>query len=105
MVKKHKSGCCVCGKELVYGGKSKNMVCFYCGKTSSTNVACSNEHYVCDNCHASSANDIIGTVCISTSLTDPLELAVSIMNHPQVKMHGPRTSFSNTRSVIGIILQ
>ena len=89
----YKSGCCICGKDLIYKGKSENLTCFYCGKQSIANVICIDGHYVCDNCHLSSANDLIETLCISTSLKNPLDLAESAMNHPAVKMHGPEHHF------------
>jgi len=89
----YKSGCCVCGKDLIYKNESENMSCFYCGKQSYANVTCLDGHYVCDNCHASSANDLIENFCINTLLENPLDLAESIMNHPNIKMHGPEHHF------------
>lgn len=89
----YKSGCCVCGKDLVYKTESERLTCFYCGKQFFSNVTCIEGHYVCDNCHAASPNDLIETLCISTLSERPLDLAISIMNHPEVKMHGPEHHF------------
>lgn len=89
----YKNGCCICGKELIYKSESGNLTCFYCGKQSFANVTCIEGHYVCDDCHVSSANNLIETLCISTSLKNPLDLARSLMNHPKVKMHGPEHHF------------
>ena len=93
MKNNHKSGCFICGKDLVYKDKSEQLTCFYCGKQFSANVTCSEGHYVCDSCHAASANDLIETLCISTTCENPLELAESIMVHPEFKMHGPEHHF------------
>ena len=89
----NKNGCIICGKNLAYKDESEMLTCFYCGKQFAANVTCEDGHYVCDSCHASSANDLIETLCISTQLKSPLELAESIMSHPEVKMHGPEHHF------------
>jgi hypothetical protein len=87
-----KSGCVVCGEELVYG-KNEKMECFYCKKVFDSNVKCKDGHYVCDKCHSMPANDLIETYCISSQLEDPLELALILMRNQQVKMHGPEHHF------------
>ena len=89
----HKSGCCICGNELVYGKNDEQLICFYCGQTFDANVSCKDGHYVCDPCHSSSANDIIERFCIKSGSADPIELALSLMRHPAVKMHGPEHHF------------
>lgn len=77
----------------MYESESRNLTCFYCKHPVSSNVTCIEGHFVCDNCHVSSANDLIETFCISTFSNNPLELAVSLMNHPNIKMHGPEHHF------------
>jgi hypothetical protein len=93
MKNNYKNECCICGKKLIYKSQSEKLTCFYCGEHFFGDVTCVDGHYVCDICHASSANDLIETLCISTSLENPLDLANSIMNHPEVKMHGPEHHF------------
>jgi hypothetical protein len=87
-----RSGCVVCGQELVYG-KTEKMECFYCHKLFDSNTKCKKGHYVCDKCHSMSANDLIETHCIASKLEDPLELALILMRNPQIKMHGPEHHF------------
>jgi hypothetical protein len=67
--------------------------CIYCGDSYETNVSCEDGHYVCDVCHSSGANDIIEQFCIKTDSKDPLAMALTLMKHPRVKMHGPEHHF------------
>jgi hypothetical protein len=41
-----RSGCVVCGEELVYGQIEK-LECFYCHKILYSNVKCGKGHFVC----------------------------------------------------------
>ena len=90
----YKTGCLVCGKQLVYiESATADLACFNCGVTSRTNAACIDGHYICDSCHSASALDLIEKYCISTSSTDPIAQAFLLMNNPAVKMHGPEHHF------------
>ena len=89
----HKTGCLVCGKQLVYIESASSAACSYCGALSQTNAACTDGHYVCDSCHGASAKDLIEKYCINTSSTDPIAQAFLLMNNPAVKMHGPEHHF------------
>jgi hypothetical protein len=86
------SGCLVCGLELVYG-KNEKLECFYCHRVFLSNTKCQKGHYVCDECHSMPGNDLIETYCIATKLKDPLELALTLMRDPRMKMHGPEHHF------------
>lgn len=88
-----KDGCIVCGKELEYSQEIVNKNCFDCGQTMESNVCCPDGHFICDSCHSSSANDLIENFCINTSLTDPVEIALIVMRHKQIMMHGPEHHF------------
>ena len=89
----HKTGCLVCGGELVYHGTSESRECFYCKQSYESNSTCAAGHYVCDSCHSLSATELIRQFCSSSRLTDPLQIAVILMQHPAVKMHGPEHHF------------
>ncbi len=88
----HKTGCLICGEALMYGGPLVRR-CFYCSGETETTVACVKGHYVCDGCHSGSANDLIQRFCSAADSTSPLEMAVTLMRSPQVKMHGPEHHF------------
>ena len=69
-----RSGCVVCGEELVYGQNEK-LECFYCHKILDSNVKCRKGHFVCDKCHSMPGNDLIENFCNTSKIADPLELA------------------------------
>jgi hypothetical protein len=85
----YSEGCILCGKELVYTKENTVKDCVYCGKKVETNVRCPDGHFVCDSCHSTSAFDLIENFCNHTDLTDPMQIAVMLMKHQHIKMHGP----------------
>lgn len=89
----HKNDCSVCGKELVYLDEDENTECFYCKDPYTSNVRCEAGHYVCDRCHSLAGNDLVEQYCIRSSSREPLKMALDLMKHPQIKMHGPEHHF------------
>jgi hypothetical protein len=90
---KYQSGCLLCGQEMVYLAQTQSQTCVYCGQTFESNARCAQGHFVCDTCHGAEANDLIEQYCLQTALTDPVEMAVNLMSHPSVAMHGPEHHF------------
>lgn len=89
----HRSGCLVCGKDLVYEGTARPLRCVYCNREFRSNVACEEGHYVCDGCHSAPANQVIRQFCIESDSRDPVRMAITLMRHPSVRMHGPEHHF------------
>lgn len=89
----HQSGCLVCGKDLQYLPEPVDAACVYCGEVHRTDVLCKDGHYVCDRCHRAPAEEIIAAFCTTTMERDPLVIARTLMNAPQVRMHGPEHHF------------
>ncbi len=89
----HKNDCLICGKPLTYLGESRSAECVYCKKTYMTDALCEAGHYVCDACHSAGADDLIEGFCLTSEMTDPVEMACLLMKSPQVKMHGPEHHF------------
>lgn len=88
-----KSGCALCGKELHYFEKPEEVGCIFCEGIFDAQVACADGHYVCDACHSASANELIERFTVAGSSKDPMEMALTLMKSPQVKMHGPEHHF------------
>lgn len=86
---RHRSGCMVCGAELVYSGTDREDACHYCGRVISTSTRCVNGHFVCNFCHSADSLEIIKTVCLHGRETDPVELMRTIRSHRQFPLHGP----------------
>jgi 7,8-dihydro-6-hydroxymethylpterin dimethyltransferase len=84
-----KSGCMVCGAELIYFETDRNNSCHYCGKDVPTNSQCANGHFVCDVCHRVDAVEIIKQVCLYSHETDSIVLMQTIRSHPDFRIHGP----------------
>ena len=89
----HKAGCLVCGRELEYIQGTEEVECNYCKRTFSSNVKCRDGHYICDQCHGKDALGIIEEYCLNSTSKDPIGMAVELMEHPAVKMHGPEHHF------------
>ncbi len=85
----HRSGCTVCGAELVYSETNREYSCYYCGQTVQANARCANGHFVCDHCHSADAVEIIKNVCIHSMQTDLVILMQTIRSHPHFRIHGP----------------
>jgi hypothetical protein len=88
-----KTGCLICGKDLTYTKEDQSFECLYCRESFESNVSCEDGHYVCDRCHSIGANDLIEQFCISSDLKDPIAMAITLMKHPIIKMHGPEHHF------------
>ena len=107
----HKSGCLLCGKEIVYRKKTTRLKCIYCEKTTTSSTQCINGHFICDRCHSLSAMDIIEKYCNETKMLEPLEMAQFLMRNKVISMHGPEhhylvpavliSSFLNARGMPG----
>jgi len=89
----HKSGCLICGKDLVYLTSTEILNCSYCGESFQADVHCTDSHYVCDKCHSLTALDLIEQFTVNSRGEDPIELAIALMRHPGVRMHGPEHHF------------
>ncbi len=93
MTPDHKHGCLVCGKDLNYLPEPVTAECSFCGDSFSTETICPDGHFVCDRCHRAPAEEIIGRYCGTTTELDPIEIARTLMNAPQVAVHGPEHHF------------
>jgi hypothetical protein len=93
MTGERRTGCLVCGKELQYLPEQKPATCYYCRQQRTTDILCRDGHFVCDRCHRATAEEIIGKYCGATTELDPVAIARTLMDTPQVTMHGPEHHF------------
>lgn len=89
----NKNNCFICGHDLLYRTDSVSMTCHFCKEEFVSNTSCTQNHFICDACHAAGAKDIITKYCLASTSTDALEMANELMKHPAVKMHGPEHHF------------
>lgn len=88
-----RSGCVLCGKELRYTDEPREMQCVFCHGAFATQAKCVDDHFVCDACHAAPANELIERFTAGSDSKNPLDIAITLMKSPQVKMHGPEHHF------------
>ncbi|WP_342305097.1 DUF5714 domain-containing protein [Methanolobus sp. ZRKC5] len=81
--------CLVCEAEVEYLSQTINCTCHYCGIEEESYIQCKNGHYICNECHSQNALKVIENACLKTEVTDPLEIAEKLMEHPSFHMHGP----------------
>ncbi|HEX9307884.1 MAG TPA: DUF5714 domain-containing protein, partial [Anaeromyxobacter sp.] len=93
MIHDHATGCLVCGAGLVYLAASEAMTCALCGGTRPSAARCTAGHFACDACHSAPAKDVIERACAAAEDVDPIALALRLMRHPSVKLHGPEHHF------------
>lgn len=85
---KQSDECLICGAPLEYLDQPVEMECAICHKKYVNNVHCKNGHYVCDECHTSGVDAIVG-LCLEEKSTDPVEILEKMMSFPTCHMHGP----------------
>jgi hypothetical protein len=83
------NSCSVCGEPLLYKKEAHLHKCYHCGSETKTNVFCTNNHFVCDECSRRDVYEIIINECIKYTGTAPFELAGKILNSPKLWIHGP----------------
>ena len=82
-------GCIICGSRLEYLTDSIEQTCEICGKRFSSNIRCSNGHYICDECHRGDVLDHMERILTESDEKNPVRLAAQIFQLPTLKMHGP----------------
>lgn len=83
-----KEECLICGAPLTYFEYDMEMECALCHKKESSNTACEKGHYVCDECHSSGVDAIVGS-CLSDDSKNPIIILQKLMALPFCHMHGP----------------
>lgn len=89
-VESEKTGCLICGSELVYSNEGGSLkTCSICGKSYEAEASCINGHYICDECHRGNILGIIEQQLNESTEVNPLKLIEHIFENPELKMHGP----------------
>ncbi len=83
-----KDECLICGAPLIYSEDDREMECAVCHKKENSKTICKNGHYVCNECHTSGIDLIIGA-CLAEESKNPIEIIRKLMDLPFCHMHGP----------------
>lgn len=84
-----KYSCLLCGSPLVDSAEIQPRTCALCRGMFESDLACRQGHFVCEGCCSAPADELIEKVCINSTSTRPLELAVTLLNVLSVPMQGP----------------
>jgi len=90
--------CIVCGKRL--SSPSGEAACSFCGKREKADYVCPDGHYVCEACRLASAEDLITKTCEATKETDPMQIALLLMKHPAIPIHGSENHLVTAYSLL-----
>jgi len=80
--------CLICGAPLEYLDSDELMECSICHRKEQSKTRCVKGHYVCNECHTSGLDAIIG-FCMSEDSKNPIEIIQKMMAMPFCHMHGP----------------
>ena len=90
--------CIVCGKRLFSrGGETE---CSFCGKREKADYVCPDGHYVCEACRLASAEDLVKKTCDAAKQNDPMEIALLLMKHPAIPIHGSENHLVTAYSLL-----
>ena len=90
--------CIVCGKPLF--SPTGEAACSYCGKKEGADYICPNGHYVCEACRLASAEDVVRKTCEASKETDPMQIALLLMKHPAIPLHGSENHLVTAYSLL-----
>jgi hypothetical protein len=90
--------CIVCGKRLF--SPPGEAVCSFCGKREKADYVCAEGHYVCEACRLASAQDLVWKTCEASNETDPVRIALLLMKHPAVPLHGSENHLVTAYSLL-----
>lgn len=84
----HAQNCVICGKPLQYFTEEIMLECRICHKLKPANAACTNGHFVCDECHAGGGAEILDFL-MNSKEKDPIVLYLQVCALRSVHLHGP----------------
>ena len=80
--------CLICHAPLEYLPSDVPMECALCGRKELSKTRCIQGHYVCNDCHTSGMDAVIG-LCLKETSGNPIEILEHMMALPFCHMHGP----------------
>jgi len=90
--------CIVCGKPLY--SPPGEAACSFCGNREKADYVCPDGHYVCEACRLASAQDLVMRTCEASNETDPMQIALLLMKHPAIPLHGSENHLVTAYSLL-----
>ena len=82
------NNCLICGKPLIYSGKTVMRRCAVCGEEKPSDAVCEDGHFVCDECHNKDGAAVCARL-LNIDEKDPIKIFLDVVKLPSVHMHGP----------------
>ena len=82
------NNCLICGKPLIYSGKTVMRRCAVCGEEKPSDAVCEDGHFVCDECHNKDGAAVRARL-LNIDEKDPIKIFLDVVKLPSVHMHGP----------------
>jgi hypothetical protein len=79
--------CPICEEKMFIS--QSEVSCIYCGTKAKNDYVCNKAHYICEKCRVANPKELIVNTCKFSKEKDPLKLAILLMKHPSIPMHGP----------------
>jgi len=93
--------CIICGERLF--SPPGEAACSFCGKSENADYICPDGHYVCEACRLASAQDVVRKTCEASHETDPLQIALLLMKHPAIPVHGSENHLVTAYSLLAAL--
>ena len=90
--------CTLCGKLLF--SPCGEATCSFCGKTERADYVCPEGHFVCEACRLASAENLVSKTCEASTETDPMQIALLLMKHPAIPVHGSENHLVTAYSLL-----
>lgn len=78
----------MCGRELEYLERTRELTCSLCGTKESGCIRCPGGHYVCERCYSRDMLQVIEDTALNAPSTNPLEIAEMLLALPGLPMLG-----------------
>ncbi|HPD75934.1 MAG TPA: DUF5714 domain-containing protein [Methanoregulaceae archaeon] len=96
--------CRICGNDLTFLAEKKMATCSICGEPHGTDRLCRDGHFVCDDCCQAPAAELISTFCGKTDETDPVAIARTLMDMPQLSTQESEQQFLISAALLAAFL-
>lgn len=93
--------CVLCEKPML--PSSEIVACSFCLKREKADYVCPDGHYVCEECRVAAPDKIVKKTCEVTQGSDPMKIAILLMKHPAIQMHGPEHHYLVSCSLLAAL--
>jgi hypothetical protein len=95
----------VCATRLEYLTEAVQLSCGVCGRLQHGHIRCPRGHFVCYSCYNLNARDKFAKTALTTSLSDPLEIAEAMMSDPGLPMLGCQHAYVAAGALLAALRQ